>query len=393
MSDSRIEMNSDLLQLYRVAQGTIDAGCACGDIRTLGDIALKLDSPLQMSWTVSRKCNFTCPHCFNNSGRDHSGYEPPREPIIESIVDARPFNVCLCGGEPLTWDDLGSITTRLRDGGILRVSAVTNAYLATRDRLQRAADEGLNTIQISFDGVSPEEMAWYRPNPGSFEHAYRAIRDAVNTRGLASVAVSWLPNRFNVRSFPECVRMLCEIGVQQIRVQPLMSCGRAGDSYDQLRPSSEQYLVLQMMIQQLNTELMPLYSGTQPIQWGDPLEHIWFFTQTSAAPQQLSIQSNGWYEMSPYIPVLFGDAVKHSVREFWRKPSKEMWLIPIMLEYADSLQILDGMRSISPRIYFEDHVMIDRFDDDNWALAQETSDAQALISYARSKGMYSRKEN
>ena len=128
------------------------------------------------------------------------------------------------------------------------------------------------------------------------------------------------------------------------------------------------------------------------IKWGDPLEHIWMYAFTPAVPQQMSIQTNGWFELSPYLPVLFGDATEHSIREFWAKSTKDMWGIPLVLAYAETLSVLDGMRQIRPKIYFEDPVLINRFDDENWALALDTADPDVLIKYARHRGCYKDQE-
>ena len=63
-------------------------------------LAHYLRGPLQMSWTVSRLCNFHCHHCFNNSGPHIQEVRPPWEVIVDRIIDAEPYNICLCGGEP-----------------------------------------------------------------------------------------------------------------------------------------------------------------------------------------------------------------------------------------------------------------------------------------------------
>jgi len=389
--------------LYQIVAGNLveskrnsfarECGCGIGveNAQRASTLGSKLSTPLQLGWTVSRKCNFRCPHCFNNSSPEFDGYEVPRDIIIDNIIDARPFNLCLCGGEVFTWDDLGYITNRLRDGGVEGISAVTNAYFATYDRLKEAFDNGLSGIQISFDGSSPGVHGKYRPAKDSWQRAKQAISDALSIDGFKSVAVSMLPNRYNVDSFPEYVSMLVDMGVKSIRVQPLMPIGRGAESHESLNASAEDQLRLALMIRRLNLEITTFRDPNVHIEWGDPLDHIWSYQHRNYEPLHGSIQVNGWFELSPYIPVLVADLSKHSIREVWSKSIKEMWNIPLMRKFGETLSTIDGMARIQPRIYFDDHILIDRFDEENWQLAQSTDDAQVLIDYARKKGLYEMK--
>jgi MoaA/NifB/PqqE/SkfB family radical SAM enzyme len=359
------------------------------DLEKVEGFTGKFGGPLQLFWTITRKCNFQCPHCFNNSGPWFPESLSPVEPILENICESHPYNVCMCGGEPLLFKGIGSITRRLRSSGIPIVSVVTNAYLATHDRLSQAFDDGINSVQISLDGVSAEDHGWYRPTPGSWEKCLNAI-DAAHQIGFRSVAVSFLPNRHNIDHFAEFAALMAEHNVTQVRVQPLMSTGRASEVYDELRPTAEQTLRLQLLMRALSTVSRDRLGQDMHFEWGDPLEHIWFYTKTSAIPLQVSVEPHGWYELTPYLPFYFGDATKHSIKEVWSKGLKEIWMLPVVLAMAEKLKVLHGMREVTPRIYFDPPVLIDRFDEENWALAQESMEIEPLLAYARSKGLYER---
>lgn len=357
------------------------------------DIFGKLDSPIQIQWTVSRYCNFTCPHCFNNSGPHCGADEPPRDVIIENICDAKPFNVCLCGGEPFVWPDLFDIIGKLRNGGVPVVSLVTNASLVTPERLAKAVDAGLNNIQISWDGNTPEDHAVSRPTTKSWNRARDAIIACVECGAFNPVAVSFIPNRFNVGAFEQFCEMVAGLGVGSIRCQPLMACGRGAESYDRLRMTAEQTLDLVMKIAAFNRRGNCSCSRDNVlVEWGDPLEHLWFFSETEAPIQMLAIQACGWYELTPYLPVYVGDATRHSIREVWRKPLKQMWRIPVMQQMISVLQVINGMREIKPRIYYDRPVLIDCFDDESWELAQQCSNVDELIAYAERRGWYDNME-
>ena len=349
------------------------------------DIIEKLAAPTQVQWTVSRKCNFECPHCFNNSGPHYNGYEPCRDVIIENIRHARPFNVCLCGGEPFFWNDLPDIVRKLRDGGIPSVGLVTNGYLVTPERLKAAVDAGLTMIQVSIDGADAHDHSISRPAPNSWDKAREALRECARYDVLKPVAVAFIPNRVNLRRFRDFVSVAVENGAGSIRVQPLMSSGRAATSFDFLRPTASQYLWLKLVIRELY--LRHRKEGIE-VEWGDPLEHIGFYANGLTAPQHLSLQTNGWYELSPYLPVLFADSTRIGIRDFWTMTHglKDLWQIPVVQKMAAQLTAIDHMGSIRPRPYLEDFLYIDRLDEANWRLATTTDDVDVLLDYARTHG-------
>ena len=356
---------------------------------TIREIEDKLAGPIQVAWTVSRKCNFQCTHCYNNSGPHVNEGELPIEPIIDNLTDAAPFNVCLCGGEPFAWGDLlYDICRKLRCGGIPGVSLVTNASLATADNVRRAFDNGLRQIQISVDGITEAEHGVFRTSKGSFRAALAAIRNSIRIAGGEAVCVAMAPSKYNIASFAQYVSMMIDLGITVVRVQPFMPIGRGAYSYQDCAPTAAQYLSLQRMIADLTHTYMK--EGTRIfIDWGDPLEHIWYYTETEAMPDFASIQTNGWYEASPYIPVQFCDLTKHSLKEAFVKARKSVWSIKIMRTMAKTLSTLNGMSTLKPRIYFEDPILIDCFDEAHWELAKNTDDISTLLAYAEEKGLYS----
>lgn len=351
------------------------------------EIADKLAGPLQVHWTVSRRCNFACPHCFNNSGP--AVVDPPvsRAALVDNIGEAKPFNVCLCGGEPLVLDDLEEIIHRLRDHGIPMVSLVTNGYLADEQRLRKLADSGLNNLQISLDGLSASDHGVFRPAEESWQRALGAIETSLRLNLFRWVAASFIPNRHTIRTFKPYVSMLARMGVTHIRVQPLMTTGRGAKAAQKLAPTAEDSLRLAIEIHELRSTFCGCAGGPAVnIELGDPLEHIWYYAFTRSLPQQLSIQTNGWYELSPYIPVLFGDATQHSIKEFWALSVKDMWRIPLMQRYARQVMTIPDMATVEPRIYFDSPVLIDRFDPDHWAIALQSDDPEELRAAGAARG-------
>jgi hypothetical protein len=114
------------------------------------------------------------------------------------------------------------------------------------------------------------------------------------------------------------------------------------------------------------------------VDWGDPLEHLWFYTKTAAVPWCFGIQNNGWYELSCYIPVLLGSALEHSMEEFWDLDVKRLWEAPIMKRFADTMMHMAGMSHLDLPIYDEESLHIDVFDEEQLEIFLETDDLEVL---------------
>lgn len=382
---------------YDVPPEPSGCGCASSDgnqpgpgsaLNLFQEAADKLTGPLEVMWTVSRECNFACPHCFNNSGPKKQLTHIPVEEIVAHILEVQPYNVCLCGGEPFAWDCLDRILVDLSRGGIPLISCVTNGYLVTPERLKEVIDNGLTNLQFSIDGHCAEVHQGTRSARQGFDRVMAALSAALELQEaerLNTVAVSFTPTRHNFHHYEATARKLIGLGVRMIRCQPFMPCGRGIKAAAALVPSAGDYASLMLDIRNLRAEY-----GRQGVtlEWGCPLEHLWMFSQTPVRPQSVFINSYGWYELSPYLPLFLGDTRVHSIKSFWQLGQEEAWKLPLVVKMARTLLTLDGMSKIQPVPYYDPPVLIDLFDDENRALAEQTDDEKVLIEYARNKRLY-----
>ena len=194
---------------------------------------------------VTRRCNFTCPHCFVDAGtaggRPRGAGLAPRAPewsteellgVVRDLGACGLTDLCWSGGEPLLRGDLEVLTRAAAERGA-RVSLVTNGYLATRERLAKLRASGLASIQVSLDGSSPEAAARYRRGPSSaFERAVGAARAAVEV-GLATHLCCLLSPETAVDVEP-MIAFARGLGVAGLRYAAWTPVGRAaGQAYDE----------------------------------------------------------------------------------------------------------------------------------------------------------------
>lgn len=111
---------------------------------------------------LTNRCDLACWYCFFYSGRVGYVYEPKFEEIEEMVKTLRserpvPCNaVQLTGGEPCLREDLVEIIKMVKSHDIDHVQLNTNGIRLSQDPrlVKRVRAAGVNTLYLSFDGVS-----------------------------------------------------------------------------------------------------------------------------------------------------------------------------------------------------------------------------------------------
>lgn len=108
------------------------------------------------------KCNFSCIHCPTGTEPNNRRVMKPEK--FNEIIKSFQRNLYLPrvvvlyhGGEPLLNKWLPSYIKILKDLGVSKTHIVTNASLLTEKKSEDLIKAGLDEIQVSFDGNSPEE--------------------------------------------------------------------------------------------------------------------------------------------------------------------------------------------------------------------------------------------
>ncbi len=120
---------------------------------------------------LTNRCDLDCWYCFFYAEKSGFVYEPTQEQIRYMLKSYSRQGVTpviqLTGGEPLLREDIVEIVKILREMGIKHVQLNTNAIKFARLYLEKGEEEavkfaralrttGVNTVYMSFDGVSPK---------------------------------------------------------------------------------------------------------------------------------------------------------------------------------------------------------------------------------------------
>ena len=114
--------------------------------------------PFLTQIVIIRRCNLSCAYC--------SEFDRVSDPIpfdtlcrhFRKLQELKSWAVCLTGGEPTLHPRLLDLIAELRRLGIRRRLMITNGYKLTRELIEGLNDNGLTDLQISVDGVHPNEI-------------------------------------------------------------------------------------------------------------------------------------------------------------------------------------------------------------------------------------------
>ncbi len=186
---------------------------------------------------VTNRCNLRCSYCFMNAGASGRVYEPSLDEIRDLLIQARserPLGskaLQITGGEPTIRKDLFEIIDMGKELGYSHMQLNTNALkLAdSAEYCKKIKEHGVNTIYMSFDGVTKKTNPWIDMNK-------KAI-DNMRKINLKCVLVPVLINGKNLHETGKIVKFALDNMdiVRGVNFQPISFCGRVTKVKDEKR--------------------------------------------------------------------------------------------------------------------------------------------------------------
>ncbi|HEY2947121.1 MAG TPA: radical SAM protein [Micromonosporaceae bacterium] len=192
--------------------------------------AVRLDPPLpaHLQLEITSACNLRCAMCLVR-------YRPPVNKLagamapelfrrlVEEVPPLR--RLTLQGlGEPLLAPHLLDMLRYATSRGIT-VGFNSNATLLTRRRADELVATGVNWLHVSLDGATAETYEGIRDG-ANLDVVVRNLAGLVSAKCDANSDTPWIrvvfvAMRRNVAELPDLVRLLADIGVNELRVQNL----------------------------------------------------------------------------------------------------------------------------------------------------------------------------
>lgn len=201
-----------------------------------------LESPFSVVWSLSRRCNLRCEHCYQDGGpgsSDELSFEEKLR-VADQLADAGVALVVLSGGEPLLDEHIFALVRRLVEGGVA-VGLDSNGTMIDAPTATKLKESGVQSIQISIDSASAAQHDRFRGMPGAFHRSLEAVRACSAEDIFTTVATT--VTRHNFDEIGELVEIAKKYGARRIAIFDLIPAGR-GRSIIRDELESEQRIAL-----------------------------------------------------------------------------------------------------------------------------------------------------
>lgn len=199
-------------------------------------------APFQVVWEVTGVCNLRCKHC--SAGAGSSAGDLSTEEALEAVEKLAEMGVTIIafsGGEPLLRRDIFQLARAAADHGIY-VAMATNGTLITGPVADKLKEAGVEYLQISLDGASPETHDSFRGVPGSFQRTLEGIRNAVAKNFFVNISTT--VTRLNYEEVPKIIDLCEDLGVDWFMFYNFIPTGRGREIADlDLSPAEREELL------------------------------------------------------------------------------------------------------------------------------------------------------
>jgi radical SAM protein with 4Fe4S-binding SPASM domain len=321
-----------MFEIKRFMEGTLDetTRTRAVDVRPFEMRFSKL--PVLSEVAITYRCNLKCTFCYAGCNCTTNPVGDDREMTTEEVIrvlraireDAQVPSVSFTGGEPTLREDLPDLVACASALG-MRVNLITNGTRITADVAQTLADAGLDSAQVSLEGVTAETHEKVTAIPQSFEPTVSAVGHL--KRAGVAVHTNTTINRDNLA---ECVELpafvRCELGNDKFSMNLVVPTGSAALNERLVVRYSELGSHLQAIntaSKQHDVEFM-WYSPT-PMCMFNPVAHGLGNKGCSACEGLLSVGANGDVIPCASYDETVGNLQEQAVLDVWESQRAEQF--------------------------------------------------------------------
>ncbi|TCN29545.1 pyrroloquinoline quinone biosynthesis protein PqqE [Sinorhizobium americanum] len=200
----------------------------------------RVPPPMAMLAELTHRCPLACPYCSNPIALMPAKEELSTKEwigVFEQAADLGVLHLHLSGGEPAARRDLVELTQAAASLG-LYTNLITSGVGLTAARIDGLADAGLDHLQLSIQGVSPESADRISGYGGSYERKI-AVAGWVADAGIP-LTVNAVCHRQNMGEIDEMIELAIRLKARRIEVATVQFHGWAERNKGALLPTREQ---------------------------------------------------------------------------------------------------------------------------------------------------------
>lgn len=196
--------------------------------------------PMALLAELTHRCPLACPYCSNPLELVKGNAELTTEQWIEIFRQAAAMGVLhlhLSGGEPASRRDLVELT-RAAAGFGLYTNLITSGVGLTEARIAELADAGLDHLQLSIQGVTPEKADQVGGYKGGFARKM-AFAEWTRASGIP-LTVNAVCHKQNMEEIGAMLDLAIALGARRIEIATVQFHGWAERNRAALMPTLEQ---------------------------------------------------------------------------------------------------------------------------------------------------------
>jgi radical SAM protein with 4Fe4S-binding SPASM domain len=296
-------------------------------VRYVGVADMAARVPVSVVWEITLACDLACQHCGSRAGRRRRDELSTAEclDLVAQMAELGTRDVALIGGEAYLRKDWIELVSAITGAG-MECGLQSGGRNLTDERIERAADAGLNGVGISIDGLA-EVHDKVRGVPGSFEKAVAALR-RVSGRGMMA-SVNTQINRQSMPQLRELMEVVIDTGATNWQLAITVAMGNAAD-HPELLLQPYEMLDLMPLLAELAVEgrkrglfLQPAnnigYFGPYEAKIRNILDEQIHWAGCAAGDTVIGIEADGTIKSCPGLPSPYagGNIRDKSLRDIW----------------------------------------------------------------------------
>jgi MoaA/NifB/PqqE/SkfB family radical SAM enzyme len=278
--------------------------------------------PLRISFELTHHCQLNCIFCEPHTSRQPTDTKACQvmnkaeiERALENCMSLGPSAFFFTGGEPLLRRDLEELAeVPIKSGHSVCIS--TNGHLLSRERCQSLLDVGLNSVQISIQGIGEVHDEIVRME-GAFKKTLIAATNATEVFGRVEIATVLM--RSNLSVIPNLYKRLLEEGVKgTFRVlRPMCFTNRMLGEV--VTTKGHEWLVRKLREMESN-DLFVTWIGSVPGQDTLSPSDLYYPLATTCYAGKTTLTVLPWGDVVPcqsLRSIYLGHILKNSLNEIW----------------------------------------------------------------------------
>lgn len=217
--------------------------------------ATPIGVPMAMLAELTHRCPLACPYCSNPLELVRRSGELSTEEWADVFRQAAALGILhlhLSGGEPAARRDLEDLVTAARAVD-LYTNLITSGVGLTEARLEKLAENGLDHLQLSLQGIDREMADLYGGYRGGFERKIAVA--GWTTRLHLPLTINAVMHRQNLKDLPAMIALALEFGARRLEVATVQFHGWAERNKAALMPTRAQVAEAGEVVQEARERL------------------------------------------------------------------------------------------------------------------------------------------